>query len=290
MALSLDRKAFIDILTEGQGDIGGAMLPPPEGVWGMPPEMLKTLPGYDPDVEKNRARSPRDHGKARLRAGQAAGGQRCRPATSRLRDPAVILIDQLKEIYIDGELDPIDTAHWFPKDHAQGLHGRPQAHRKRGRRPRPAILRELRLRRRSATTPATATRSSTSCSISNRWNPTTRSARSWSGRSKGKLAEDGARPIIFHTAHASCRQPQVKGLTIMVNSIYNGWRFEDAGSTDKPATKTIRPRLCGCFPRSLYKCSPGSPRARAMLACKATGPSCMRAPINGPARMQRRGL
>ena len=31
MSLSLDRKAFIDILTEGQGHIGGAMLPPPEG-------------------------------------------------------------------------------------------------------------------------------------------------------------------------------------------------------------------------------------------------------------------
>src|SRR5690349_14692923 len=37
MALSHDRKAFIDIITDGQGDIGGAMLPPPEGVWGMPP-------------------------------------------------------------------------------------------------------------------------------------------------------------------------------------------------------------------------------------------------------------
>jgi len=26
------------------------------------------------------------------------------------RDPAVIMIDQLKEIYIEGELEPIDTA------------------------------------------------------------------------------------------------------------------------------------------------------------------------------------
>jgi len=54
MALTLDRKAFIDILTLGQGDVGGAMLPAPEGVWGMPAEMLKTLPGYDADVTKNR--------------------------------------------------------------------------------------------------------------------------------------------------------------------------------------------------------------------------------------------
>jgi peptide/nickel transport system substrate-binding protein len=40
MELSFDRKAFIDIVTEGQGDIGGVMQPPPEGLWGMPPEML----------------------------------------------------------------------------------------------------------------------------------------------------------------------------------------------------------------------------------------------------------
>src|SRR5207237_5035341 len=52
MALTLDRKAFIDILTLGQGDIGGAMLPGPEGVWGMPAEMVRTLPGYDADVAK----------------------------------------------------------------------------------------------------------------------------------------------------------------------------------------------------------------------------------------------
>ena len=54
MALTLDRKAFIDVLSGGQGDIGGAMLPPPEGLWGMPPERLRALPGYDPDVQKNR--------------------------------------------------------------------------------------------------------------------------------------------------------------------------------------------------------------------------------------------
>src|SRR3984957_3863268 len=43
MALSLDRQAFIDIITEGQGDIGGIMQPAPAGLWGMPPEMLNAL-------------------------------------------------------------------------------------------------------------------------------------------------------------------------------------------------------------------------------------------------------
>src|SRR4051794_9185059 len=53
VALSIDRKAFIDIIGEGQGDIGGTMQPLPEGVWGMPREMLEGLAIYRPDVEKN---------------------------------------------------------------------------------------------------------------------------------------------------------------------------------------------------------------------------------------------
>jgi len=32
------------------------------------------------------------------------------------------------------------------------------------------------------------------------------------------LAEDGARPVIFYPRGGTCRQPWVKGLTIMVNS------------------------------------------------------------------------
>jgi hypothetical protein len=42
-----------------------------------------------------------------------------------------------------------------------------------------------------------------------------------------KLQEDGVRPLIYHLRLATCVQPQVKGLTVMVNSQYNGWRMED---------------------------------------------------------------
>jgi peptide/nickel transport system substrate-binding protein len=115
VALTLDRKAFIDTLTEGKGDLGGAMLPPPEGVWGMPADMLKALPGYEPDVAKNRAEA------RSVMEGMGYGpNKRLRVTVSTrnvppFRDPAVILIDQVKEIYIDADLDPIDTVQWFPK-------------------------------------------------------------------------------------------------------------------------------------------------------------------------------
>ena len=42
-----------------------------------------------------------------------------------------------------------------------------------------------------------------------------------------RLAEDYARPIIYYNRGGICWRPYVKGLTVMVNSIYNGWRMED---------------------------------------------------------------
>ena len=55
MALTIDRKSFVDILTDGIGLQAAAMQPPPGGLWGLPKEMLEQLPGYGPDIEKNRA-------------------------------------------------------------------------------------------------------------------------------------------------------------------------------------------------------------------------------------------
>jgi peptide/nickel transport system substrate-binding protein len=125
MSLTLDRKAFIDIITEGRGDIGATMLPEPEGVWGMPNDELQKLPSYDPDVAKNRAEA------RNLMQKLGYGPDKRLPVTVSTRnippyrDPAVILIDQLKEIYIDGVLEPVDTTQWYPKimrkDYAVGL-------------------------------------------------------------------------------------------------------------------------------------------------------------------------
>ena len=101
-------------MTEGKGDFGAAMLPPPEGVWGLPADMLNNLPGYNPDIPKNRAEAR----SIMEKLGYGPDNRLKLTVSTRnippYRDPAVILIDQLKEIYIDGELEPIDTAQWSP--------------------------------------------------------------------------------------------------------------------------------------------------------------------------------
>jgi peptide/nickel transport system substrate-binding protein len=103
IAFAIDHKSFTDILLEGRSSTGGAMMPPPEGVWGMPPEMLMSLPGYGPDVEKNRAEA------RKLMQGAGYGPDnrmKVKLVTRNVapdRDSAVILTDQLKQIYIDAE-------------------------------------------------------------------------------------------------------------------------------------------------------------------------------------------
>src|SRR3954471_16229571 len=43
-----------------------------------------------------------------------------------------------------------------------------------------------------------------------------------------RLQEDAARPIIYQYRLGTCRYPRVHGITVMTNSIFNGWRFENA--------------------------------------------------------------
>src|SRR5438874_2730127 len=226
MALSLDRKAFIDITSDGEGSIGGAMMPPPAGTWGMPAEMLQTLPGYGPDVEKNRAEAREIMKKLGYGPDKRLAIKVSTRNVPSFRDPAVILIDQLKEIYVDGELETIESANWHSK-----------------------------VTRKDYTVAQNGTGSGVDDPDQQFYeNYACGSPRNYSGycnpeldkkfdeqsmeadqdkRRKlvweidRKLQEEAARPIIFHDRAATCWQPEVKGLTIMVNSIYNGWRFED---------------------------------------------------------------
>jgi peptide/nickel transport system substrate-binding protein len=225
ITLAIDRKAFIDIIGGGEGDIGAVLQPPPGGLWGMPPDLLKELPGYDRNVQKNR----RQAREIMMGLGYGESNRlKVKLLTRDLplyRDPAIILIDQLKEIYFDAELELVDTGAYFPrlrrKDFAIGFNMQTS-----GPDPDPTLDQFY------------------GCGSSFNWdnycNPDidklieqqsmeTDQARRrqlvWA--IERNLADDGARPIIFYAHRATCWHPYVKGITIMVNSFFNGYRGED---------------------------------------------------------------
>jgi peptide/nickel transport system substrate-binding protein len=227
MQLTIDRKAFLDITSEGKGEIGGAMQPPPAGLWGLPPEILETLPGYGPDVAANRVEGRKLMEKHGFGPDKRLAVKVATRNIAQYRDPAVILIDQMKQIYIDGELEVVETANWFPKiarkDYmlAGNLMGSgvddPDAYfyehyacgseRNYTNYCNPELEK---LYEQQSIEPDQEKRKKLVWEIDRR------------------LQEDAARPIIYSYDLATCHYPQVHGITTMVNSLFNGWRFEEA--------------------------------------------------------------
>ena len=226
LALSLDRHAFIDILTDGQGLTGAAMQPGPEGNWGMPAAMLADLPGYGPDAAANRAEARalmEKHGygpEHKLKILVSARN------VARHRDAGVMLVESLRQIYFDAELEQVETAAWFPKlarrdfvvgpnitcgavdDPDQNFYENYACGS--GRNFTQYCNKELE---------ALFDRQSMEVDVA------ARRALTW--EIDHRLQADLARPILYHEKVASCWKPNVHGLTPMVNSVYNGPRFED---------------------------------------------------------------
>ncbi len=225
LALTLDRQAYIDILSEGEGKMSGAMLPGPDGVWGMPMEMLKTISGYG-DVEKSR-----EQGRELMKQAGYGPDNRLKLKVSTrniatFRNPATILLDHLKQIYIDAELEIIDTAVYynrvFKKDYTVALN----------------------LTGSAVDDPDVTFFEGYACGSLRNYNNycDPEMTKLFEAQSREfdhekrlkmvweidrKLQEDIARPIIAQGRAAGCWQPHVKGVVLHTNSIYNGTRFED---------------------------------------------------------------
>jgi len=226
LMLAIDRSAFIEILTDGQAIKSGAMLPPPNGVWGMPPEELKTISGYNPDTEANRE-------KARSIMREFGYGPdnmlELKVSTRNIavyRDPAVILIDHLKQIYINATLETVETGSWHSKivrrDYQVGMNitglgvDDPDAQ---------FFENYACTSERNYTGYCNPEIEKLFVAQSRLEDQEARLKMVW--QIDRKLQEDGARPIIYNGKSATCWQPHVKNFTTMTNSIYNGWRMED---------------------------------------------------------------
>ena len=142
------------------------------------------------------------------------------------RDPAVVMLGQLREIYIDAELDLVETANYAPKMM------------------RKDFVLSAGMVGSGLDDPDQQFYENYACgserNISSYCNPEldklidAQSMEADQEKRKKlvweidrKLQLDGVRPIIAHYRAATCWHPRLKGLTTMVNSLYNGWRFED---------------------------------------------------------------
>lgn len=227
MALAIDRAAFNTILAEGKSSIGAVMLPGPEGVWSLPPEKLALLPGYNPDRAKDLAEAR----KLMEELGySAAKPLKVKVATRNIplyRDPAVIFVDQMKAIYIEGELENVDTPLWHAKitrkDYAVGLNTTgvgvddPDVN---------MVENYTCESERNYTGYCNKEVDALIFAQSREVDPAKRKQILW--EAERKIVEDVARPIILHNKAATCWAPHVKGVTSHVNSLYNSWRMENA--------------------------------------------------------------
>jgi peptide/nickel transport system substrate-binding protein len=227
MDMAIDRDAFITILSEGKNDKGGAMLPAPEGQWGMSKEELAKLPGYGSgaDVEKARAEARKIMESLGYSAEKPLQVKVSTRDIAVYRDPAVILIDQLKSIHMAGELEVVDTSIWHAKvarkDYAIGLN----------------------LTGVGVDDPDSTLVENYTCKSERNYtkycNPDVEkmifAQSAMTDRAKRKalvteiekaLIKDSARPTIFHGRAATCWHSHVKGIVPHHNSIYNGSRYE----------------------------------------------------------------
>jgi peptide/nickel transport system substrate-binding protein len=226
MSLAIDRKPFNTILMEGQGLLGGAMLPKPVGEWGMPPDLVSQLTGYGPDSENNIAQAQA----IMQKLGYSDAKQLAIKIQTRnlptYRDPAVILIDQLKKIYVTGELDILDTPRWYArlakKDYTIGLNVTGVSVDD----PDGNIVENYSCKsERNYPQYCNADVDKLLAAQSRELDREKRTKIVW--EIERLLIDDAARPSILFGALGNCWQPYVKNFHPHDNSQYNNLRFED---------------------------------------------------------------
>jgi len=225
VTLAVDRDGMITILSHGAATPSGVMMPLPEGIWGMPKDVIDKLPGYGDALEARLAQAR----KLMEELGYTESNKlKIKVSTrdlSSYKDAAVLMVDQLNKANFSAELEVIESSVWF------------------GRAARQDYAIALNLTGSSVDDPDATLVESYACgseyNYSKYCNPKLdqmlkdqSSERDIEKRKRmvwdieRLLAEENVRPMLYHGRAAQCRQPYVKGHVRAENSIYSHWRHE----------------------------------------------------------------
>ena len=225
-ALAIDREAVIKTKGAGLDRLGGELMPPPEGNWGLDKAELAQIPGYGPDLAKRQEEARKLMQEAGFGPDKPLNIVLSTRDVARYRDVSILILDQLSKIYVKGEMKTIDTAIWT------------RTLQKRN------YMVAVRSRGQSMDDPDIAFYESFSCNspanvdgycnkeieaLIEQQSATVDPA----ARKKlvkeidRKLQMDVTRPTITFAALPYCRRPYVKGYVPSMNSQYSNLRMED---------------------------------------------------------------
>ena len=142
------------------------------------------------------------------------------------KDPAVILAGQLKDIWIDAEVEIIETSQWYPKiqrkNYSVGLNTTGNGVDDPDQNYFENFSCKSERNYTGYCNPEIEKLMEKQSSITN-----LEERRKLVWEIDRKLLEDNARPIVMWNRASTCMHPYVKGYVANVNSVYNGFRFED---------------------------------------------------------------
>jgi len=221
--LAIDRSAFVKI-SDGALKVGTSMLPAPAGLWGPTAAEMAALPGYG-NTAKNLAEAQRMMREAGYGPDKPLKIQLSTRQLKAYTDASVVVIDQLRKVYIEATSDVQETSIWYAN----------LARKK--------IVFGVDAKGAGIDDPDDVY-SSYLCSSPNNSSGTCNKdidakieAQSvLTGQSTRKklvieidrqLQEEAVRPILFYNVGSTCTQPYVKGYSYYDNGQFNHWRFED---------------------------------------------------------------
>jgi peptide/nickel transport system substrate-binding protein len=225
MTLALDRDSMVKIVTAGKASISGAMMGEPEGNWPMPTAKLMQFAAYAGTMDERRAKARKimsDLGYGPDKKLKVKVGTRDFQA---FKDPAVLLVDQLNQIYFEAELEIVESTLYY------------------GRVARGDYAVVLNLTGSGVDDPDVTLVEGYKCGSERNYtkycnkdvdnliekqsaeiDPKKRQELVWA--IERVLIEDAARPIIYHGFAGTCWHPHVKNHVLHANSIYNNWRLD----------------------------------------------------------------
>ncbi len=226
MALAIDRDAVVKVKGAGLDRLGGELMPPPEGAWGLDKNDLASIPGYGADLEKRREEARKLMREAGYGPDKPLNIVLSTRDVARYRDVSVMILDHFSKIYIKGEMKTVDTAIWVSvvakRGYVVGVRSRGQA----------------------VDDPDVSFYESFACTaLSNVDGYCNKEMEALFEKQSAmldqterkklvkeidrKLQMDAVRPTITFAALPNCRRPYVKGYVPSMNNQYSNLRMED---------------------------------------------------------------